>query len=220
MPANIKRVSSFEGLADRDWMWEHYIEKGMTRAEIGEKVGCATTTVSRWISLHGLVGKRKRRLPTTCTFEGCDRPYRSKGYCEKHYLRLYRHGDASTTKQFPNGTSDEVKFWTWAGKAEGCWLWTGGLRGGYGFLVSPREQAAHRLSWIIHNGPIPVGLQVHHICGIRRCVNPDHLQLVTQRENMGEMLLRRSMEARISHLETENESLKKLLAVLLAGQVN
>lgn len=85
-----------------------------------------------------------------------------------------------------------------------CWLWKlgapGGVKGGYGVLRGPcrRTWRAHRLSWALVNGrPVPKGLGVHHTCEdryapgditYRRCVNPAHLKVGTQLENMADML--------------------------------
>lgn len=68
----------------------------------------------------------------------------------------------------------------------GCWDWTGALdRGGYGRTWSwTKVVAAHRLSYELRVGPIPVGLDLDHLCRNRRCVNPDHLEPVTRRENV------------------------------------
>jgi hypothetical protein len=67
----------------------------------------------------------------------------------------------------------------------GCWLWTGSrYTGGYGkFFAFGRERAAHRVSYEFFVGPIPEGLALDHLCRVRRCVNPDHLEPVTYREN-------------------------------------
>lgn len=68
----------------------------------------------------------------------------------------------------------------------GCWLWAGTLGDdGYGRLaVSWKKKArAHRAVWEEAVGPIPDGLQLDHLCRVRSCVNPDHLEVVTSREN-------------------------------------
>ncbi|WP_229662619.1 HNH endonuclease signature motif containing protein [Nocardioides phosphati] len=68
-----------------------------------------------------------------------------------------------------------------------CWLWqakTGWQ--GYGLFWSgeQRTTVAHRWAWEQRNGPIPDGLQLDHLCRVRHCVNPDHLEPVTPRENV------------------------------------
>jgi hypothetical protein len=68
----------------------------------------------------------------------------------------------------------------------GCRLWTGAKNdGGYGQLHHDgRTQYVHRLAYETFVGPIPDGFQIDHLCRTRLCVNPEHLEAVTQRENI------------------------------------
>jgi len=70
----------------------------------------------------------------------------------------------------------------------GCWLWDGACDGkGYGILLGPGRKGlllAHRVVYQLIRGPIPNGLCLDHLCRVRCCVNPDHLEAVTLRENI------------------------------------
>lgn len=68
----------------------------------------------------------------------------------------------------------------------GCWLWESTTDSkGYGRLIQDRKVlSAHRASWMIHRGAIPKGLCVCHRCDTPLCVNPAHLFLGTQRDNI------------------------------------
>jgi hypothetical protein len=90
--------------------------------------------------------------------------------------------------------------------APGCWLWLGSLHtNGYGLVGL---HYAHRLSWLIHRGPIPGRLHVLHRCDTRCCANPEHLFLGTQADNMRDMARKgrsrrgeRHVQARLTEAE-------------------
>lgn len=82
---------------------------------------------------------------------------------------------------------DEAKFWSRVRKGDACWEWVGSrTAAGYGNLRLPgnRFAYAHRVSYELAYGAIPEGLQIDHLCRVRHCVNPDHLEAVEQRENI------------------------------------
>ena len=65
-----------------------------------------------------------------------------------------------------------------------CWNWIGGKNKGYGIFYYGKSYSAHRLLFLSIYGSIPKGLQVDHKCRNRSCVNPHHLRLLTNKENV------------------------------------
>lgn len=91
-------------------------------------------------------------------------------------------------EQLPRSVARNV----WVDKS-GCWLWIASVnKGGYGQCYrGGKLHRAHRLVYSLMVGPIPDGLQLDHLCRRRCCVNPEHLEPVTAKENV-----RRSLSAR------------------------
>lgn len=65
-----------------------------------------------------------------------------------------------------------------------CWPWEGTTNNGYGQVTMPgRQVAAHRLSYQAWIGPIPEGLDIHHVCHNKLCVNPAHLEALPHKDH-------------------------------------
>jgi len=115
--------------------------------------------------------------------------------------------------------SAEVRFWRKVDKngpvsdydKKPCWLWLPSVndKRGYGTFHpegTPRSVLSHRYSWELHRGIIPKGIFVLHHCDNCSCVNPDHLFLGTQSDNMLDMYEKKRADRKIG----ENHPLSKL----------
>ncbi len=82
-------------------------------------------------------------------------------------------------------TKDSERFWSKVDASGDCWLWTACKASpGYGrFGWQGQTHYAHRIAYAILVGPIPVDRELDHLCRIKHCVNPDHLQIISHREN-------------------------------------
>ena len=80
----------------------------------------------------------------------------------------------------------ENRFWEKVHIGEKCWTWMGAKTAkGYGQIwVDGKSDYAHRISFEMHKGPIPDGLEIDHLCENPSCVNPGHLEAVTHAENI------------------------------------
>ena len=84
-------------------------------------------------------------------------------------------------------TPPATRFWPKVDKSGDCWVWTGALlRNGYGYFGVERGrcQLAHRWAYESAHGLIPIGLVIDHLCRNKACVNPAHLEAVTQSVNV------------------------------------
>lgn len=120
----------------------------------------------------------------TCEFCGSDfrkregeLPYRfnKRRFCDR----------ACSEARWNDRDARIAAFWARVEKTPACWLWKGSLNQGYGqFAFRKKIVRAHRFAYELLVGPIPDRLTLDHLCRVRACVNPDHLEPVTDRENI------------------------------------
>ena len=114
-----------------------------------------------------------------CGIRNCPSEVHANSVCETHYWRIRRHGRIDN----PTKTVDE-RFWEKVHKTDTCWLWLGSVtHGGYGQFRHKGGTRAHRFAYESVKGKIPDGLYLDHLCHVRNCVNPAHLEAVTPRVN-------------------------------------
>jgi len=117
-----------------------------------------------------------------CCIEGCERTdLYARDRCERHYQQWWY-----ASRKLIKRPTTEQRFWAKVNKTATCWLWTGGLAGhGYGkFWTGKQTESAHRFAYELQVAPIPYGLEIDHLCGVRACVRGDHLEPVTHQENV------------------------------------
>lgn len=123
------------------------------------------------------------KVTRLCSAASCDRDAATKvGMCLKHYKRWKRRG---TT----HDVTPEERFFAYiqpVAKWDACWIWVNSKQvGGYGrFSVGKTLHLAHRWSYEFFRAEIPDGLNIDHLCSTPACVNPWHLEPVTQRVNL------------------------------------
>lgn len=114
--------------------------------------------------------------------------------------------------------TDEERFWKFVDKTDYCWIWTSKTnKRGYGWHRlyghdKPRGILAHRFSYALHFGQIPIGILVCHECDNPRCVRPDHLFLGTSQDNVDDMM----NKGRSRHMSGEDAGQAKLTKIQVA----
>jgi hypothetical protein len=119
-----------------------------------------------------------------CSVEGCERKHAAKGYCAVHYLRNEKYGDPHIR---PLTRWETIESRIMPVPECGCWLWTGHSNV-YGLIQENNKNvAAHRLIYEALVEPIPEGMLALHKCDTPLCVNPRHIFLGTQKDNVQDM---------------------------------
>lgn len=119
-----------------------------------------------------------------CAVLGCPNLARSSNveWCNMHRQRVRKHGDP-LHERWPDTLTRVMR----RIQKGDCWEWTGALFQGTGYgqvWADGTTRLAHRVVYELLVGPIPVGLDLDHLCRNRSCVNPAHLEPVTRRVNV------------------------------------
>lgn len=126
-------------------------------------------------------------MTSSCAVDGCLRSRQRREWCDTHYRRVQRTGSprGDVAVRPPPGRPLRDRLLDYVDQSGDCWLWTASKSpNGYGkFSVDCVMRMAHRVAYEVFVGPIPEGLHVDHLCKVRHCVRPDHLEAVTQAEN-------------------------------------
>ena len=142
----------------------------------------------------------------------CNTVVAARTMCHKHYARWRRHGDPLVTVP-----TVAQRFWIKVDKAGPipshapelgpCWIWMAATAGmGYGvFRFRGRQDYAHRAVYEMVVAPIPAGLEIDHLCCVKLCVNPAHLEAVTCSENILRMIPTRKRRPQLSHCQRGHE---------------
>ena len=139
-----------------------------------------------------------------CIESGCDRIAHARRLCRKHYAAALKSGDLPPLVQVGLEQTDEERFFSRVEQdGNGCWVWTGAKSDtGYGSW-HPRDGGAanaHRWSYEFLIAEIPQGLVIDHLCRNRACVNPWHLEPVTNRVNIARGLALEAMRQRAAEM--------------------
>ena len=143
-----------------------------------------------------------------CSVVGCERPHNARGYCFGHYERWKKVGHPDESRPLNSHVSPDASLRERImrridpGLTDGeCWVWRGSVGGrkidnpavGYGkFTVQGRQYSAHRVSWELHyERQIPAGMHVLHECDNPLCVNPRHLSIGLNADNVADMVGKR-----------------------------
>ena len=129
--------------------------------------------------------KRIKRGPN-CEIQDCGSTHHALGYCFNHYQNFKRNGTPFATVIQIHGATTAERIAAYTRKDGECIRWTRYLNDdGYAQIRDRGSmRSVHTVVFELHNGKVPDGLEIDHLCHNRDCVNIHHLRAVTHKQNM------------------------------------
>jgi hypothetical protein len=120
-----------------------------------------------------------------CSIPECESKTLARGWCSRHWQRWQRNGHPLAGGIDRPRVEPTTRFWSKVEKTDTCWVWAGTMNdSGYGlFPFEGKNERAHRFAWALLVGEIEDGKQIDHRCRNRACVRPEHLRVVTNKQN-------------------------------------
>lgn len=125
-----------------------------------------------------------------CLTKGCEAKPVKRGMCDRHYRSALKKGGIQRARVFGGTVKDRLLFHSKYISDTGCREWIGSVHQatGYGNItINGSTVSTHRASWETANGPIPSGMHILHKCDNPSCINPEHLFLGTNAQNVADM---------------------------------
>lgn len=157
--------------------------------------GCERLVRARGLCISHYNGWRNKNGPVRtdrrCSVQGCGQTHYGKGLCSLHYSRVAKYGSLDAPER---AVAPLKRFFRYielgpSHRLGRCWLWTASVTPkGYGMFSpgpkGPKTQSVHTWTFAYIRGEtIPEGLQLDHLCRVRHCANPWHLEPVTAKTN-------------------------------------
>lgn len=198
---------------DEDLLKQLYVEQELTQQQIAAKLGCNRRTIHNWMQEFGI--ESREQGPANPTEPHQKREVLERLYVEQglsmgevgdrlgvsrstiaHWLDRHnlKRDDAPSDETVPLNVDDlsvKDRFWknVRMGDEDECWEWTSTMSHGYGKMRVQGQQArAHRISYKLANDRNIVGQLVLHHCDNPICVNPNHLYLGSQQDNLADAI--------------------------------
>lgn len=128
---------------------------------------------------------QRKKQWESCSFPGCDRKHYGLGLCHPHWQQQHNGYELKPLRIKWDSLREKMEHYLTPDE-NGCWIWQLSLSPqGYGRVQwKGRFFQVHRKLWLELGREIPEGLELDHLCRVRACANPDHLEPVTHLENM------------------------------------